>query len=136
MRRLLTLIELLCLPAPRLAQHVTVQWLPPSPRQGAFSYVLVHPPADDSVQAVRGALDGVDKRAAVLDALDQIQRTSLDFYATIRSLYRQRRIDEINNGEQPEGRPGRSIISGKEPPAPVADHDAAPLDDVADKSQL
>ena len=84
----------------------------------------------------RGALDGVDKRAAVLDALDQIQRTSLDFYATIRSLYRQRRIDEINNGEQPEGRPGRSIISGKEPPAPVADHDAAPLDDVADKSQL
>jgi len=31
--------------------------------------------------------------------LDEIEKTSLDYYATIRSLYRQKRIDEINNGK-------------------------------------
>lgn len=60
---------------------------------------------------VRAAIDGIDKRASVLDALDEIKRTSLDFYATIRSLYRQRRIDEINNGEPKPGTPGGSFMS-------------------------
>lgn len=60
---------------------------------------------------VRAAIDGIDKRASVLDALDEIKRTSLDFYATIRSLYRQRRIDEINNGVSSPGTPGGSNMS-------------------------
>ncbi len=60
---------------------------------------------------VRAAIDGIDKRASVLDALDEIKRTSLDFYATIRSLYRQRRIDEINNGAPKPGTPGGSFMS-------------------------
>ena len=34
--------------------------------------------------------------------LDEIERTSVDFYAAIRSLYRQRREDLINNGQQSE----------------------------------
>lgn len=42
---------------------------------------------------------GVDTRAALLDTLDDLERTSLDYYAAIRSLYRQRRNDEISNGE-------------------------------------
>jgi len=62
---------------------------------------------------VRAAIDGIDKRASVLDTLDEIKRTSLDFYATIRSLYRQRRIDEINNGEPKPGTPGPSYMSQK-----------------------
>lgn len=49
--------------------------------------------------AVRSFVTGVDLRSRNLDTLDQIERTSLDFYAAIRSLYRQRRIDEINNGK-------------------------------------
>ena len=60
---------------------------------------------------VRAAIDGIDRRADVLDTLDEIERTSLDFYATIRSLFRQRRIDEINNGEPKPGTPGGSIMS-------------------------
>ena len=44
-------------------------------------------------------LRGADERERVLDALDEIERTSLDFYATLRSLYRQRRADEIRDGE-------------------------------------
>ncbi len=42
---------------------------------------------------------GIDERERVIDALDEIERTSLDFYATFRSLYRQRRADEIRDGE-------------------------------------
>ncbi len=48
---------------------------------------------------VRSLVSGVDMRSRNLDTLDQIERTSLDFYAAIRSLYRQRRLDEIKNGK-------------------------------------
>ena len=41
---------------------------------------------------------GIDERAGVIDALDEIERTSIDFYATMRSLYRQHRDDLIRNG--------------------------------------
>ncbi len=63
---------------------------------------------------VRAAIDGIDKRAQVIDVLDDIKRTSLDFYATIRSLYRQRRIDEINNGEPTPGTVAPSYMSEKD----------------------
>ena len=46
----------------------------------------------------RTLLNAVDLRARNIDALDDIQRTSIDYYATLRSLYRQRRADEISNG--------------------------------------
>ena len=42
---------------------------------------------------------GVDQRAIHMEALDDIERTSLDYYASIRSLYRQRRAEEIRNGK-------------------------------------
>lgn len=47
----------------------------------------------------RAGTRGVDQRAIYMEALDEIERTSLDYYASIRSLYRQRRADEIRNGE-------------------------------------
>ena len=40
----------------------------------------------------------VDEYAGVVDELDQIKRTSVDYYAAIRSMYRQRRAAQINNG--------------------------------------
>ncbi|HUC10767.1 MAG TPA: VacJ family lipoprotein [Stellaceae bacterium] len=40
---------------------------------------------------VRGAVSGIDQRSRYLETLADIERTSLDYYATIRSLYRQRR---------------------------------------------
>ncbi|MBV8120078.1 MAG: VacJ family lipoprotein [Alphaproteobacteria bacterium] len=40
---------------------------------------------------LRGALIALDQRSRYLDTLADIERTSLDYYATIRSLYRQRR---------------------------------------------
>ena len=50
----------------------------------------------------RSVLTALDARSRAIDALDEVERTSIDFYATLRSLFRQRRIDEINNG-QPSG---------------------------------
>jgi phospholipid-binding lipoprotein MlaA len=46
----------------------------------------------------RAALGIVDLRARNVENLDQIERTSVDFYATQRSLYRQYRNSEIRNG--------------------------------------
>ncbi|MCG8548603.1 MAG: VacJ family lipoprotein [Alphaproteobacteria bacterium] len=44
----------------------------------------------------------VDKRSRILGQLEELEKTSLDFYATIRSLYDQKRRDEIRNGESTE----------------------------------
>jgi phospholipid-binding lipoprotein MlaA len=40
----------------------------------------------------------LDLRARNLETLDDIERTSLDFYAATRNLYRQYRANEIRNG--------------------------------------
>src|SRR5271167_209680 len=46
---------------------------------------------------VRGGVSGIDQRARYLDTLADIERTSLDYYATIRSLYRQRRAAMVRH---------------------------------------
>ncbi len=46
----------------------------------------------------RMGMTGLDKREALIDTLDEIERTSLDYYASLRSLYRQYRASEIKNG--------------------------------------
>lgn len=43
----------------------------------------------------RGAANGVDDRADKLDSLKALEDNSLDFYATLRSAYRQHRAHEI-----------------------------------------
>jgi phospholipid-binding lipoprotein MlaA len=47
---------------------------------------------------IRTGLGIVDLRARNVDTLDNIERTSVDLYATTRSLYRQHRNAEIRNG--------------------------------------
>ena len=47
----------------------------------------------------RFVINGIDVRSRNLGTLDQIERTSVDYYATVRSLYRQSRTSEIANGE-------------------------------------
>lgn len=44
-------------------------------------------------------VSGADQRAKYLDYVDDIENSSLDFYATMRSLYRQKRNQDINNGK-------------------------------------
>jgi phospholipid-binding lipoprotein MlaA len=59
---------------------------------------------------VRYTVDAIDWRAANLKTIDELRNSSLDFYATVRSAYRQRRAHEIRNGHQPDnnsaGAPG------------------------------
>jgi phospholipid-binding lipoprotein MlaA len=42
---------------------------------------------------------GLNQRVALIGTLDEIERTSIDYYAAIRSLYRQTRNDQIRNGD-------------------------------------
>jgi len=61
-----------------------------------LTYVRFH--GSDTWYAVRSATGVLDLRARNIDTLDQIERSSIDFYATTRSLYRQYRAAEIRNG--------------------------------------
>jgi phospholipid-binding lipoprotein MlaA len=50
----------------------------------------------------RGFVSGIDTRSRYIETLADIERTSLDYYATIRSLYRQRRAALIRHEKQEE----------------------------------
>jgi phospholipid-binding lipoprotein MlaA len=49
-------------------------------------------------QAGHWGVDFVDLRARNIETLDDLERTSLDYYASVRSLYRQTRNNQIRNG--------------------------------------
>jgi len=51
----------------------------------------------DALTYGRGGITVVDTRESLLDPLEDIQRSSLDPYASLRSIYRQRRQVEIEN---------------------------------------
>lgn len=56
--------------------------------------------------AVRYMVDTVDWRAANLEIIDDLKRSSIDFYAATRSAYRQQRANEIRNGRLDPNDPG------------------------------
>lgn len=49
----------------------------------------------------RTVVQGLDTRSRNIETFDEIERGSIDFYATVRSLYRQYRASEIANGRGP-----------------------------------
>jgi len=59
----------------------------------------------------------IDKYAGIVDELNQVKKTSVDYYAAVRSLYRQKRKAEIQNGSTLEL-----------PPIPELGYDATPED--------
>jgi phospholipid-binding lipoprotein MlaA len=52
----------------------------------------------DAARWSRTGLSAVDEYAGIVDELRQVKKTSVDYYAAIRSLYRQRRATLISNG--------------------------------------
>ena len=48
---------------------------------------------------IRSSISVLDDRTARLDAVEAVERSSIDFYATSRSLYRQNRAAQINDGQ-------------------------------------
>lgn len=45
-------------------------------------------------------VSGASTREKYMDYIDEIKNSSLDFYATMRSLYRQKRVKDIGNGKK------------------------------------
>ena len=50
------------------------------------------------VPPTRFAMEAIDFRERNFDQIDEIERTSIDLYATVRSAYRQSRHDDIRDG--------------------------------------
>lgn len=65
------------------------------------------------------ALGITNSRANSLDTVGDLRKTSLDFYAAVRSLYRQNRNAEISNGTASPAAPGYGGSSSIEPFLPV-----------------
>src|SRR5215471_5540453 len=66
---------------------------------------------------VRGGVSGIDQRSRYIETLADIERTSLDYYATIRSLYRQRRAALIRHEKEQNLPPPASFSRNDDPPA-------------------
>jgi phospholipid-binding lipoprotein MlaA len=57
----------------------------------------------------RFAAEGLDERAQNIDALDELKRSAVDFYAQLRSIMRQRRAAQLHE-PPPEAAPGASDL--------------------------
>ena len=51
-----------------------------------------------NIEYTLAGAEGLDEYAGIVDELNQVKKTSVDYYAAVRSLYRQKRKTEINNG--------------------------------------
>ncbi|MDA1091345.1 MAG: VacJ family lipoprotein [Proteobacteria bacterium] len=63
----------------------------------------------------RTVLKGIDEYAGIVDELNQVKKTSVDYYAAVRSLYRQKRKTEILNGSTLELPPIPDLSYGLTP---------------------
>ena len=75
---------------------------------------------NNEVPIVRTIVSGIDTRDHLWDALEDIEKNSIDRYASFRSLYRQRRNDDIRNGAEAVNPPVSNLGSG----FLLADHDS------------
>ena len=62
-----------------------------------LTYAKFH--GSDTWMVVRFGIGILDTRTSQLDAVETIERSSIDFYATSRNLYRQSRDAKINDGK-------------------------------------
>ena len=59
----------------------------------------------EEIALARTMVAGVDKFSGVMDDLEKLKETSIDYYAALRSIARQKRLAEISNGAPKEGAP-------------------------------
>jgi len=62
----------------------------------------------------RFAAEAIDFRARNMNDINDLQNTSLDYYAAVRTLYRQVRAEAIRNGKQPD-KTGLPAMSSMDP---------------------
>jgi phospholipid-binding lipoprotein MlaA len=78
---------------------------------------------DDELEYVpiaRTVLNVIDLRSRNIETLDEIERSSVDYYASIRSLYRQSRADAIRNGAPSSDLPDFESGGGITSPSPIS----------------
>ncbi len=63
-----------------------------------ISYIADNSERWEWIPPTRVALKAIDFRSRNFDQIDEIERTSIDLYATVRSAYRQSRSDDIRDG--------------------------------------
>jgi len=68
----------------------------------------------DEIILGRRALEGIDFRSRNIETIEELRADSIDFYARIRSVYLQRRVDEINNGEPSDEYPSPGLSEEEE----------------------
>ncbi len=91
----------------------------------ANPFGLAHATAVSVVNGVDTGLGVVDGRADLLPTTDTLERNSLDYYATLRSLAAQRRAALVAEGKA-GGRPGAPDIDTTQPLPDVTPRPAAP----------
>jgi phospholipid-binding lipoprotein MlaA len=69
------------------------------------------------IPVARQATSGTDSLSRNIESLADLERTSLDYYATIRSIYRQRRAAEIKH--EVSGLPNPNPMSGGDDSGPT-----------------
>lgn len=83
---------------------------------------------DDDLEYVpvaRTVLNVIDLRSRNIETLDDIERSSVDYYASIRSLYRQSRADAIRNGAPSEDLPDFDSGGGITSPSTISPDSSA-----------
>ncbi|MEQ8195163.1 MAG: VacJ family lipoprotein [Rhodospirillales bacterium] len=73
--------------------------------------ILADNTGHDEGNYIRTGLTAVNEYGAVMDELEEIRKTSIDFYASVRSLYRQKRSAEIRNGKEQKLPPVPDFLS-------------------------
>jgi phospholipid-binding lipoprotein MlaA len=86
-------------------------WGPSNPRDAIgsgvdiylvpYRYIADRDNYPSGLSAANTGLGGIDERSRNIDALDELQRESIDYYASFRSLYRQHRAAEVERGAAP-----------------------------------
>lgn len=83
---------------------------------------------DDDLEYVpiaRTVLNVIDLRSRNIETLDDIERSSVDYYASIRSLYRQSRADSIRNGAPSQELPDFDSGGGITAPSTISPDSSA-----------
>ena len=76
-----------------------------------FLYLTPHVQYKTTFSVSVAAINGIDLRSRNIDSLDEIQRETIDFYAALRSLYRQNRAAELRHGEPPSAPKAEDLYS-------------------------
>jgi phospholipid-binding lipoprotein MlaA len=77
-----------------------------------FSYAMREAHVGTESSIARTGATVINDRSQTIDELDELQRSSLDFYAAVRSLYQQKREGDVNSGRD-RRLPGQSSDLGQ-----------------------